>query len=89
MVHSGSSEIHKRIFLGSGMSQHPCVPGRTPIISHRAGGSAGLVDVSKSLYSWYTQSFLPLMYIQAFYYLLQVSLLFITAQLQFNPFFKA
>ena len=89
MVHIGSGEILKRIFLGSVMSQHTCVPGRTPIISHGTSGSAGLDEASLSLYSWYTHTLLPLMYIQAIHYLLQVSLLIITAQLQFNPFFKA
>ena len=80
MVHIGSGEILKRIFLGSAMSQHPCVPGRTPVISHGAGGSAGLVDVSLSLYSWHTHTLLPLMYIQALLYLLQVLIFTITAQ---------
>ena len=90
MVHNGSSEIYKRIFLGSTyrMSQHLCVPGRTPTNSHESGGSAGLAG-SQTLNSWYTHiTLLPLMYIQSFYYLLQVSLLFFTAQLQFNSFFK-
>ena len=88
MVHIGSGEFLKRILLGSVMSQHTCVPGRTPIISHRTSGSAGLDETSLSLYSWYTHTLLPLMYIQALLYLLQVLIFTITAQSHFITFLK-
>ena len=81
MVHIGSGEVLKRIFLGSVMSQHTCVPERTPVISHGASGSAGLDEAPLSLYSWFSHILLPLMYIHVIHYLLQVDFIItITAQ---------
>ena len=85
-------EIYMRIFRGSiyRMSQHPCDPGRTPIISYRTAESAGLADSSLTLTGWYThKKLLSLMYLQILLYLLQVFLIFnITAQSFFITFLK-
>ena len=92
MIHYGSSGIDKITFPGSAyrMSQHSCVPGRTPIIPYRTAESAGLADSSMTLYGWYThKTLLSLIYLQILLYLLQVFLIFnITAQSFFITFLK-
>ena len=60
MVHIGSGEF-LRIFLGSMVWYHACVPGKTPVIPHGASGPAGLGVVPLSLIIWLSHLLLPLM----------------------------